>query len=229
MEPAFNHAEDMLRRVSPEGRALAHRQRVERQRRSTRLVGLCVLVAAVLALALYLLGLAGIAIGGAIEAGAVAIFVVACAAILWTKRPKVVTAATLPVIPLTALPSRAGDWLEERRGLLPPPALPLVDALTQKLSGLGPQLEKVEADGPGAAAIRKLIAVELPDLVERYRNIPASVAPAEATAQLTQGLQIIDGEVGRLSSDLASGSFDALATQNRYLQLKYDAGLGGGS
>lgn len=192
-----------------------------------RLIGLCVLVAAVLAVALYLLGLAGVAIGGGIEAGAVLVFILACAAILWRQRPRPVTAAALPGIPLTALPNRTGEWLEEKRNLLPPPALPLVDGLTQKLYGLGPQLDKVEADGPGAAAIRKLIAVELPELVERYRNIPSSVAPAEATAQLTEALRIIDGEVGRLSSDLASGSFDALATQNRYLQLKYDAGLSG--
>ena len=53
------------------------------------------------------------------------------------------------------------------------------------------------------------------------------IVSASAGKADTKGLKIIDGEIHRISSDLASGSFDALATQNRYLQLKYDAGLGG--
>jgi len=129
-------------------------------------------------------------------------------------------------VPLTAVPAKVGDWLEQQRNLLPPPAAPVLDSLSRQLSVLGPQLAAIEHD-PGANAVRKLVATELPELVERYRNIPASVAPADAGAQLVEGLKIIDGEIHRISSDLASGSFDALATQNRYLQLKYDAGLGG--
>jgi hypothetical protein len=226
MEPQFNQAEDMLRRVSPEGRALAHRERMERQRRTNRQVGLCLLLAVALWLAVLALGAAGIAAGTGVDAGALLLFLLGCAAIFVGFRRKPVRIAELQAVPLTAVPSKVGDWLEQQRNLLPAPAIPVIDSLTRQLSALGPQLAAIERD-PGAGAVRKLVATELPELVERYRNIPASVAPAEAGTQLVEGLKIIDGEIHRLSSDLASGSFDALATQNRYLQLKYDAGLSG--
>jgi len=225
MEPQFNNAEDMLRRVSPEGRALAHRERMERQRRTNRQVGLCVLLAFMLWLAVLALGTAGIA-GAGVVGGAILIFLLGCAAILLGFRKMPVRIAELQAVPLTAVPAKVGDWLEQQRNLLPAPAIPVIDSLTRQLSVLGPQLAAIERD-PGAGAVRKLVATELPELIERYRNIPASVAPAEAGTQLVEGLKIIDGEIHRLSSDLASGSFDALATQNRYLQLKYDAGLSG--
>jgi len=226
MEPQFNQAEDMLCRVSPEGRALAHRERMERQRRTNRQVGLCLLLAVALWLAVLALGAAGIAAGTGVDAGALLLFLLGCAAIFVGFRRKPVRIAELQAVPLTAVPSKVGDWLEQQRNLLPAPAIPVIDSLTRQLSALGPQLAAIERD-PGAGAVRKLVATELPELVERYRNIPASVAPAEAGTQLVEGLKIIDGEIHRLSSDLASGSFDALATQNRYLQLKYDAGLSG--
>ena len=226
MEPAFNNAEDMLRRVSPEGRAIAHRKRVERQRRTTRQVGLCVVVAVALWLITLLLSRFGVS-GPAVTSGAIVLFLIGCAAILVGLRPRQVVISQLPAVPLPQVATRVGEWLEEQRRSLPPPAQPLVDDLTRQLSGLAPQLANIEPNDPALSAVRKLIAIELPQLVDRYRNIPPSGAQAEAAGQLVQGLQIIEGEIGRMSSDLASGSFDALATQNRYLQLKYDAGLGG--
>lgn len=226
MEPEFNHAEDMLRRVSPEGRAIAHRERMERQRRTTRQIGACLVLGFILWLATFILAQMGIA-GPAVGWGALLLFAIGCAAIFVQMRSRKVTLAQLPAVPLPAVAPRVGEWLQEQRRMLPPPAQPLVDDLSRHLSALGPQLATVEPNGPASNAVRKLIAVDLPELVERYRNIPPSVAPAEATGQLVQGLQIIEGEIGRMSSDLASGSFDALATQNRYLQLKYDAGLSG--
>jgi len=199
---------------------------MERQRRTNRQVGLWVLLALALWLAVLALEATGIAAGTGVDAGALLLFLLGCAAIFVGFRTKPVRIAELQVVPLTAVPSKVGDWLEQQRNLLPAPAVPVIDSLTRQLSVLGPQLAAIEHD-PGAGPVRKLVATELPELVERYRNIPASVAPAEAGIQLVEGLKIIDGEIHRLSSDLASGSFDALATQNRYLQLKYDAGLGG--
>lgn len=39
--------------------------------------------------------------------------------------------------------------------------------------------------------------------------------------QLIEGLSVIDAEIGRMSEQLASGDLDKLATQNRFLELKY--------
>jgi hypothetical protein len=226
MEPPLNQAEQMLRRVSPEGRALAYRERMERQRRTNRQIGLLFMLVAMIALVLFALAKAGIELG--IFAGLIAaiIFLIGAAAIIVRGRRSPIVATKLGQAPLAGLPLMAGGWLEQERSALPAPAIPLVDSISRHLSSLGPQLESIEQNGPGANAIRKLIAVELPALVERYRDIPASVERPDANAQLVDGLKIIDGELARLSSDLANGSFDALATQNRYLQLKYEGGVG---
>jgi hypothetical protein len=37
------------------------------------------------------------------------------------------------------------------------------------------------------------------------------------------GLAIVDREMARMTDELARGDFDALATQDRFLALKYDA------
>ena len=42
-----------------------------------------------------------------------------------------------------------------------------------------------------------------------------------ADAQLVDGLALIDGEVARMTEQLARGAFDEVATQGRYLELKY--------
>ena len=41
-----------------------------------------------------------------------------------------------------------------------------------------------------------------------------------------EGLRLIDGEVARMTEQLARGAFDEVATQRRYLELKY-SGEGG--
>lgn len=226
MEPQYNQAEEMLRRVSPEGRALAHRDRIERQRRTNRRLGLCVILALALLLVLFLLEQAGFAIENGALAVAVLLFVLGCAAIFAGFRKRTVRIAELQAVSLSAVPAKVADWLEQQRSSLPRSAMPVIDRLTRELTVLGPQVAAIEHD-PGANAVRKLLATELPELIERYRNIPASAVPSEAGRQLVEGLTIIESEIHRLSNDLASGSFDALATQNRYLQLKYDAGLSG--
>ena len=227
MEPAFNQAEDMLRRVSPEGRAIAYRKRVERQRRTTRRIGLIILLALLLGLGVFVLTSLGVPIGSPAMVAAAAVFMAGCTAIFFLLRPRKVSVASLPALSLTALPPKVVEWLDQQRSILPPLALPLIDKLNRHLLPLSSQLASIESHGQGATAIRKLIAVELPDLIDRYRNIPSAAERAEANAQLIDGLSIIDGEIVRLSDDLASGSFDALATQNRYLQLKYQVGLNG--
>src|SRR5438270_7492665 len=95
MEPALNNAEDMLRRVSPEGRAIAHRQRLERQRRTTRQVGLCV----VLIIAVWLLSAGLLQMGVSSSAAAFAailLFLIGAAVIFVRLRPRRVTIGQLP-------------------------------------------------------------------------------------------------------------------------------------
>ena len=39
--------------------------------------------------------------------------------------------------------------------------------------------------------------------------------------QLTDGLRVIEGEIGEMSASLAQGNLDSLATRERYLQIRY--------
>ena len=62
---------------------------------------------------------------------------------------------------------------------------------------------------------------------QRYQSVPpvlrgqAREGGQSADAHLLNGLQIVDEEITRMSAQLARGDFDALATQDRFLELKY--------
>ena len=86
--------------------------------------------------------------------------------------------------------------------------------------------ERLGEQDPAAHEIRKLLADHLPELVTGYQSIPAPLRREERNGrvpekQLIEGLSVIDAEIGRMSEQLASGDLDKLATQNRFLELKY--------
>jgi hypothetical protein len=39
--------------------------------------------------------------------------------------------------------------------------------------------------------------------------------------QLIDGLQLIDGEIGQMTEQLAQGDLDSLAVRGRYLEIRY--------
>ena len=220
-----DQAKAMLHRVSPEGRARAQREQRRRRQRTMQWVarGLIALVAVAVALVAFRALLGSIpapAIGGAIG-GVIAVFWVMAA------RRGPATAEALDVAPLAALPQASAQWLETKLPMLPAPAFTIADGLAAEIAGLGPQLARVPADEPAAEAVRRLLAVELPALVERHQSIPEALrgrareGGRSADSHLIEGLGIVREEVARMSEQLASGQFDALATQNRFLELKY--------
>ncbi|MBU0774243.1 MAG: hypothetical protein KKH54_03390, partial [Alphaproteobacteria bacterium] len=128
--------------------------------------------------------------------------------------------------PLTALPLQTEIWLENQCKALPAPAVTLVDSIGTKLEILSPQLEKLGPQDPAALEVRRLLADHLPELVTGYQSIPQPLRREERNGrvpekQLVEGLAVIDAEIGRMSESLASGDLDKLATQNRFLELKY--------
>jgi len=127
---------------------------------------------------------------------------------------------------LTALPLQTEIWLENQRKALPAPAVSLVDSIGVKLETLAPQLERLNPQEPAAQEVRRLLADHLPELVNGYQSIPAPLRREERNGrvpekQLIEGLSVIDAEIGRMSEAMASGDLDKLATQNRFLELKY--------
>lgn len=222
-----NQADAMLRRVSPEGRARALRERQRRQRRTARLAGRVVLVAlaaiGALALADWIVG----ALDSAVVGTVALLFLVVSVIVVLTSRERPIAAATLPETPLHQLPAATATWLESQGRALPAPALSLIDEITGRLHDMTPQLARLDAREPAADAVRRLLAVEVPALVERHQSVPPRLRDTSrdggdsADAHLVNGLRIVDEEIARMTAQLARGDVDALATQDRFLELKY--------
>jgi hypothetical protein len=127
---------------------------------------------------------------------------------------------------LKALPDTTARWLDGQRRALPAPAQTLADSIGVKLDILTPQLATLNEGEPAAAEIRRLIADELPELVSGYQRVPANLRKEGLNGispdkQLIDGLGVVDSELKRMSEQLASGDLTQLATQKRYLEIKY--------
>jgi hypothetical protein len=226
--PISSQAEAMMRRVSPEGRARALKEQQRRQKATNKLILRCVLAGIAIAIAAWAVNALLMPIGAPGLIAAIIAFVAACVAISVTARERPATRATLGATPLQQLPERTGAWLETQRPALPAPAATLIDGIGVRLEAMTPQLARIEPNGPAAEAVRKLLSTELPALLDGYHEIPATLRDQprgdgqSANAHLLHGLGVIDSEVSRMTEQLARGAFDELATQNRYLELKYD-------
>jgi hypothetical protein len=224
-----NQAQAMLHRVSPEGRAQALRERQRRQRQAARRARPVLAVAIVMIVSLIALGVAGVPMSPGLIGVAAAVFLSASALIAFATRARPVDAARLDATPIAALPEATASWLDARRPALPAPAVSLVNGIEHRLEAMAPQLSALDPREPAADSVRRLLAVELPGLIGRYERVPETLRAAardgrpSADDHLLSGLAVIDQEIARMTDDLARGDFDALATQDRFLALKYDA------
>lgn len=220
-----DRVEPTLRRHSERGQSLSVRAR---QRRNAGLLRklrhafwavLAILVVGAVAGFVTPLGVTGVMV--ALGAMIAAVLLIA----LLPSEKRVRTEA-LAETPLTALPLQTEIWLENQRKALPAPAVTLVDSIGVKLEILAPQLERLGPQEPAAQEVRKLLADHLPELVTGYQSIPEPMRREERNGrvpekQLIEGLSVIDGEIARMTEQLASGDLDKLAVQNRFLELKY--------
>jgi hypothetical protein len=136
------------------------------------------------------------------------------------------TVQTLATAEITLLPQKTEAWLQRQRPALPAPAQRLADSIGVKLETLAPQIATLDPREPAAAEVRKLLSVELPELIDGYTRLPPNLRQDTSNGiapdkHLVEALGIVDSELARMSADLASGDLQKLATQGRYLQLKY--------
>ncbi len=128
---------------------------------------------------------------------------------------------------LPLLPHQTERWLEAQRSALPAPAQHLADQIGIKLEAMTPQFARLDPREPVANELRKLVAEELPELVEGYKRVPEAMrrearnGGGSPDKHLIEGLRVVDEELLRMSEQLASSDLDKLATQGRYLELKY--------
>lgn len=135
-------------------------------------------------------------------------------------------AEQLAAVPLKALPSMTGQWLDTQRARLPAPAQTLVDGIGVRLDALSPQLATLDEQQPAAAELRKLVGEQLPELIRDYAKVPVALRSVPRNgktpdAQLAEALKLIDGEIGEMSAHIAQGDLDSLETRGRFLEIKY--------
>lgn len=174
---------------------------------------------------LFALFVTPLGIGGILLA-VMAYFGLALAALLLPAGIRDVADSALPTTALARLPLDTEIWLANQRHALPPPAQRLADGIGLKLEQLAPQLARIDEKEPAAFEVRRLIADELPELVRGYQRVPPHLRGAtehglDPDRQLIEGLSVVDSELTRMSAQLARGDLHALATQGRYLELKY--------
>lgn len=162
--------------------------------------------------------------GGALLVGALLMLVTLFA--LFGNFTPAVRAEQLQAVPLKLLPSRTGEWLDTQSKALPAPAQTLVDGIGVRLDMLSPQLATLDEQQPAATELRKLIGEQLPDLLRDYAKVPPALRSVARNgkspdAQLADSLRLIDEKIGEMSTHIAQGDLDSLATRGRFLEIKY--------
>lgn len=218
----LSRAEEVLQRTRGDrtGKAIAKAGR--RAVRATKygIGGAGLVLIAALILGFFVpLGVTGIMLTFLLMIGAL------CLAVALSREPDVKPDA-LPKVALAQLPNDAGRWLDTQRRALPAPAATLADSIGTRLDLLSGQLQAVNEREPVALELRRLIGQELPELVTGYQRVPTNLRREGLNGmspdrQLAQGLAVVDDELKRISEQIAHGDLNALATQGRYLELKY--------
>lgn len=230
-DEVMRRAEEVLHRHSDRNRSLSARGRARRNEailaKLKRIAGadLAILIAAIV-------------IGWFMPLGGDGVMMVVAALIAATlllaifPRTPEVTREKIAETDIKALPLKTEQWLERQRPALPAPAIRLVDDIGVRLEALAPQLQTLDPREPAAAEVRRLIGEELPELVSGYQRVPQSLRREERAGmspdrQLVEGLAVVESELARMTEQLATGDLDKLATQGKYLELKYrgDDGL----
>lgn len=224
-------ADALIQRHS-ENRQSQRRARERSRRRVARRIARMAIAAAAILFATVVIGLAGIPVGTTgvmLAVLAIVASILLLAVIPGDREP---TAEALPTTQLALLPLKTEEWLSTQRLALPAPAARLVDGIGVKLEALVPQLASLDEREPAAAAVRRLIGDELPELVKGYTRVPPTLRRVDTDGivpenQLIDGLKVVDTELSRMSEQLAHGDLQRLATQGKYLELKYQGdGLG---
>ncbi len=220
-------ADEALRRHGVEPRLAQRLRRRKRQsffgrmRRIVAVGGLIVVAAIVWGIAIAPIGVPGAMLV------ALALVLATLALLIFPRVPENAREPE-PTTELALLPLQTEEWLAGQRKLLPAPATRLIDGIGLQLEQIAPQLQRIDEREPIAAEARRLIADDLPDLIKTYTQIPIGLRKPkdgmDPNKQLLDGLAVVNSELDRISQQMAQGDRAALATQGKYLELKYQGG-----
>lgn len=143
-----------------------------------------------------------------------------------------------PISPMSAsstlheLTLATSRLLHARRSALPAGTANSIESILNQLAALKAQLEQPGGDKLRDEELHGLLRDELPELLRAYDNVPKTLrgralhGGASPEQQLLAGLVTIDEQLGRIHERLASDALKALATHQRFLDLKYGRGDG---
>jgi hypothetical protein len=227
---------DLVRRLSDDVQYRSRRRRKQRKRLLGRFLRAGLLMMFVTFVVIPSMIAGGFLLGPRGVEGLIAapllLFLSYAGILYWTFKGKSEQAApALPALPkaseIAQLPAQTDDWLEQQRTFLPYAAQKQLDSIAQRLETLNPQVQKLDPNQPVAGELRRLLGEELPELVQAYRKVPNALQQKplhdgpSPERQLLDGLATIDEQIGRMHERLAADDLHALATHQRYLDLKY--------
>lgn len=218
---------ELLNRTSDRYRSLGARRRAaEGETIVRRLARIAIADVAILVAAMVVGWFVPLGIGGALLVMLLLIAVTFGLAVFPSSAVPDIKPETFHQTPLRILPLKTEQWLDRQRSGMPAPAARQVDGIGRRLETLSPQLAGLDENAPAASEIRKLLADNLPGLVDSYQRVPTPLRTVERNGktpdqQLADGLAVIDREIAQMTEQLAKGDLDLLATRGRYLQIKY--------
>ena len=140
-------------------------------------------------------------------------------------------AVTAPA-PATDLPNGAmvdqfDSYIYRVRRALPAPAQAQLDSISAVLPSLKQTLERVDTLDPAAQDARRLMSIHLPQLIERYMNVPQAYRNEKDGEDKTVDERLIESlaaartALGDVSEQLARGELAAFETQGRFIKSRY--------
>jgi hypothetical protein len=130
-------------------------------------------------------------------------------------------------LPNGAMVQQFDSYLFKARRALPAPAQGQIDALSAALPALRETIERVPTLDPTAQDARRLMAVHLPGLIDRYNHVPQAFRGEQDGEGKTVDERLVEGlAAGRkalfdISEQLAKSDLAAFETQGRFITSRY--------
>jgi hypothetical protein len=162
--------------------------------------------------------------------GLIAAIVIGTLLVGWSLKGKGTPAR--PALPAPDLPNgavvdRLDSYLYRVRPALPAPAQAEVDAMLSRLPDLKQTLDRVDTLDPNAQDARRLMASHLPNLIDKYLNVPKTYRSEQIDEDVSPNQRLVEAlRTGRTALDdigeqLAKGDLAAFETQGRFISSRY--------
>src|SRR5688500_7149157 len=167
----------------------------------------------------------GIGMFGFLAAVGLAIGIAALLAVMPTAERS--AAAPAADLPNGEMVQRFDSYIYRSRAALPPPAQSELDAISAALPSLRQTLERVDALDPNAQDARRLMSLHLPNLIDRYRQVPPGFRDerdgegVSIDERLIEGLAAGRAALAEISENLARVEMKAFETQGRFIKSRY--------